>query len=90
MFNESDDVLLLFARGINIGEEQRNIVTTDEGHKASVAIVLSAGLFFATISSLMRILTLVNVSIWNLCLIFRRRPPSGLFNVISYYIYLHL
>jgi len=90
MLNESNGVLLLFARGINVGEEQGNIVTADEGHKASVVVVLSAGLFFATIGSLVRILTLVYGSVRNLCLIFPRRPLSGLFNAISYYIYLHL
>jgi hypothetical protein len=90
MLNESDGVLLLFARGINIGKKKRNIMTADEGHKASVIVVLSAGLFFATICSLVRILTLVNGSVRNLCLIFPRRPLSGLFNTISYYIHLRL
>jgi len=84
MLNESNGLLLLFARRIDIGEEQRNIVTADKGHKASVVVVLSAGLFFATIGGLVRILTLVNGSIRNLCLIFPRRPLSGLFNTISY------
>ena len=65
MLDQRNGVLLLLARGINVSEKERNIVTTDESHYAPIIVVIHVCFHGGSASRIVSLLTVVHCLIRN-------------------------
>lgn len=60
MINQGDRIFLLLTRSVDVGKEERNIVTAYERHNSGVIEAVHRRLLLLAIGGFIRTLTLVN------------------------------
>jgi len=60
MFEKGNCILLLFAWSIDVHKEQRDVMTTDHGHQASVIKEFAISRLLLSLGSMMRIFAIID------------------------------
>jgi hypothetical protein len=80
MLKEGNRIFLLLPRCINVSEKKGNVMATDQAHQARVVEEFHGGFLLTSISSLVRLLTIVDGFIGDLRTIDLRRSLAFTFN----------